>query len=89
MHGCGSLGTNVLGTGVACVLCCASIGPHISKIATEIRIVLMLRLLEAYYGFTALDDASGRLSRGIIALLKLGLLIDVANRIDHRWLASA
>jgi hypothetical protein len=48
----------------------------------------MLRLLETYYGITALDDASGSLSSGIIAPLKLGALIDVANRIDRRRLAT-
>src|SRR5260370_27104725 len=50
MHGSGSLGTNVLCPIVGCLLCCAGIGPHISKIATEIRIALMLRLLQPYYG---------------------------------------
>jgi hypothetical protein len=89
MHGCGSLGTNVLGTIVACLLCWASRGPHTRKIATEIRIALMLRLLETYYGITALDGMSARLSSGIITPLKLGLLMQVANRIDDRWLAGA
>jgi hypothetical protein len=49
----------------------------------------MLRLLETYYGITALDGMSARLSSGIIAPLKLGLLMQVANRIDDRWLAGA
>src|SRR5712692_3351641 len=50
MHGSGSSGTNVLGTGAGCLLCWATTGPDISKIATEIRIALMLRLLQPYYG---------------------------------------
>src|ERR1700682_4663185 len=44
MHGSGSSGTNVLCTGAACFLCWAGIAPDINKIATEIRIALMLRL---------------------------------------------
>jgi hypothetical protein len=50
VHGSGSLGTNVLGTGVGCLLCWAGIVPDINKIATEIRITLMLRLLQPSYG---------------------------------------
>src|SRR5260370_26401216 len=54
MHDCGSYGTNVLWTGIACFLCWAGIGPDINKIATEIRIALILRLLQPHYGITAL-----------------------------------
>src|SRR5437588_8468935 len=54
MHGSGSSGTNVLCTMVGCLLCCANIDPDISRIATEIRIALMLRLLQPYYGIAAL-----------------------------------
>src|ERR1700736_2737012 len=53
MHGSGSSGTKVLCIIVGCLLCWASIGPGISKIATEIRIALMLRLLQPYYGIAA------------------------------------
>src|SRR5260370_3930312 len=53
MHGRGSSGTNVLCTIVGCLLCWANIGPDISKIATEIRTALMLRLLQPYYGIAA------------------------------------
>src|ERR1700730_13268895 len=53
MHGSGSSGTKVLCTIVGCLLCWASIGPDVSKIATEIRIALMLRLLQPYYGIAA------------------------------------
>src|SRR5260370_38532547 len=53
MHGSGSSGTNVFCTIVGCLLCWANIGPDISKIATEIRIALMLRLLQPYYGIAA------------------------------------
>src|SRR6266704_2786633 len=45
MHGSGSSGTNVLCTIGGCLLCWASTGLDISKIATEIKIVLMLHLL--------------------------------------------
>src|SRR6266576_4361456 len=54
MHGSGSSGTNVLCTIVGCLLCCANIGPDISRIATEIRIALILRLLQPYYGIASL-----------------------------------
>src|SRR5260370_12991969 len=53
MHGRGSSGTNVLCTIVGCLLCWANIGPDISRIATEIRTALMLRLLQPYYGIAA------------------------------------
>src|SRR5882757_2447438 len=53
-HGSGSSGTNVLCTIVGCRRCWAGIGPDITKIATEIRIALMLRLLHHYYGFAGL-----------------------------------
>src|SRR5260370_15891847 len=52
-HGRGSEGTNVLSTIAGCLLFWASTGPDISKIATEIRIALMLRLLH-HYGVAAL-----------------------------------
>src|SRR4029077_954183 len=52
-HGSGSSGTNVLCTGVGSLLCWADTGPAISKIATEIRIALMLRLL-GLFGIVAL-----------------------------------
>jgi hypothetical protein len=47
----------------------------------------MLRLPETYCGFTALDDLSARLSSGMIAPLKLGRLMVIANRIHYKWLA--
>jgi hypothetical protein len=72
VHGSGSLGTNVLGTGAGCLLCCAGIGPDINRIATEIRIALMLRLLETDDGIAGVVDPSTRISSGIIAPLKPG-----------------
>src|SRR2546429_9794949 len=54
MHGRGSSGTNVLCTIVGTLLSWASIAPDINKIATEVRIALMLLLLQPYYGIAAL-----------------------------------
>src|SRR6267143_3524801 len=54
MHGTGSSGTNVLCTIVGSLLSWASIAPDINKIATEVRIALMLLLLQPYYGLAAL-----------------------------------
>src|SRR5882724_3079169 len=72
MHGRGSLGTNVLCTIVARLLCWAGIGPHINRIATEIRTALMLRLL--------------RRCLGIAALLRLLFTFPKAARVsEDRW----
>src|SRR5258707_138767 len=54
VHTSGSSGTNVRCTGIACFLCWAGIEPDISKIATEIRITLMLGLLQPYFGIATL-----------------------------------
>src|SRR5258708_3204263 len=51
-HGNGSSGTNVLCTIPGGLLCWASIGPDISKTATEIRNALILGLLQRDFGFT-------------------------------------
>src|SRR5580704_8951475 len=72
VHGSGSLGTNVRGTGAGCLLCCAGIGQHMNRIATEIRIAFMLRLLETGDGIAGLVDASTGISSGIIAPSKVG-----------------
>src|SRR6266446_3973143 len=72
MHGTGSSGTNVLCTIVGSLLSWASIAPHINKIATEVRIALMLLLLQHYYGIAALVRPSFKQSCKRLWLARAG-----------------